>query len=207
MWESLAGMLNSPGFNSIVLLGGVFVALRQLRAAQDGVRQQLETVRQQIAASQTSHVESLADSRQIAKRRETARLLLESRGDQMLQRGYRAVDRYYTSKLNIRILADATAHPDRLSGEEDEPFEARCASMLGDRNDVMYVLNHFENVAICVDREIYCRDMIVDAWRTLMIECFRHSRPLIDAIREKQKNPKALEKFQIFVESLERPTP
>ncbi|ELC7363993.1 hypothetical protein B9Y76_18825 [Stenotrophomonas maltophilia] len=205
MLSFAAEVLNSPGFNSIVLLVGVFVALRQLRIAEDGIKSQLLAVKQQIDASKSGQDDSLRESRLIAKRKETARLLLESRGDEKLQRGCRTVDRYYNSSgVNIRDLVSMDYKPPRAVDEIDADYDKRCVETLSDRNDILYLLNHFENVAICVERDIYCRDMIVDAWRKIMIDGFRHSRALIDAMRTKSANPKIWEKFQQFTQELER---
>lgn len=208
MLSLIGDVLNTPGFNSIVLLFGVVVALRQLKNAEDAVKAQLHAVKQQIEASKGGQEESIAESRLIAKRRETARLLLESRGDEKLQRGWRAVDMYYNgSGLNIRDLASSEFKPVRAEGESDEDHEGRCSRIASDRTDIMYLLNHFENVAICVEREIYCRDMIVDAWRSIMIDSFRHSRALIEALRTRAGNPAILIKFQAFAQDLEREAP
>ncbi|HID8536586.1 TPA: DUF4760 domain-containing protein [Stenotrophomonas maltophilia] len=208
MLSFLGGILNTPGFNSIVLLIGVLVALRQLKHAEDAVKAQLLSVKQQIEASKDGQDESIAESRLIAKRRETARLLLESRGDEKLQRGWRAVDMYYNgTELNIKVLASQEYKPTRLDGESDEEYGARCLRLDGDRSDITYLLNHFENVAICIERGIFCRDMIVDAWRTIMIDSFRHSRALIDAWRAESKNTAILIKFQTLVQELESESP
>ncbi len=205
MLSSLGELLNTPGFNSIVLLIGVFVALRQLRHAELAVKAQLQAVKDQIEASKIGQDESICESRLIAKRRETARLLLESRGDEKLQRGWRAVDMYYNgSELNIRDLASAEFKPTRLEGESDQDHEARCLRIASDKVDITYLLNHFENVAICIERGIYCRDMIVDAWRSIMIDSFRHSRALIEAWRTSANNPAILIKFQMLAQELER---
>ncbi|WP_439426431.1 DUF4760 domain-containing protein [Stenotrophomonas sp. T8] len=204
MLSAIGDFLNTPGFNSIVLLVGVLVALRQLKHAEDAVKAQLLSVKEQIEASKGGQEASIAESRLIAKRRETARLLLESRGDEKLQRGWRAVDMYYNgTELNIKVLASQEFRPTRLEGESDDDYGARCLRIDGDRSDITYLLNHFENVAICIERGIFCRDMIVDAWRTIMIDSFRHSRALIDAWRAESKNTAILIKFQTLVQELE----
>lgn len=208
MLSLIGEILNTPGFNSIVLLVGVLVALRQLKHAESAVKVQLKSVEAQIKASKDGQDESIRESRQIAKRRETARLLLDSRGDEKLQRGWRAVETYYNGTgFNIRDLASQEFKPTRLEGESDEEHHARCLRINEDRSDITYLLNHFENVAICIERGIFCRDMIVDAWKTIMIDSFRHSRALIDAWRADSKNPAILVKFQTFVQELETASP
>lgn len=205
MLTFLADVLNSAGFNSVVLLFGVLVALRQLKTAETGIKSQLLAVQQQIDASKTGQDDALRESRLIAKRKETARLLLESRGDEKLQRGCRTVERYYSSSgVNIRDLVRIDYKPPKIADETDEDHEKRCTATSADRTDIFYLLNHFENVAICVERDIYCRDMIVDAWRKIMIDSFRHSRALIDALRTSSSNPKIWVKFQELTQELER---
>jgi len=188
MREAIAGMLNSPGFNSIVLLLAVWVAYRQLRSAKEGIQAQLAGVERTMAHSQQLASEQLAESRLIAKRKETATLLMNSRGDKQLQRAVKVIETYYnTPGHNVRELAP----------EVDKDHE-----LYSDRCDVVYLMNHFENVAICIEREIYCRDMIIDAWRTNMVEVRRNSTALIDALRARHNNPNVLIKFTGFVDAL-----
>ena len=208
MFTFLAQILNSPGFNSIVLLIGVLIAIRQLKAHQLAIKTQLETssstldaqlstwqdalskhlgaVQEQMLLARDLSERQVNDAREVARRRETAKLMLKCRGDEKLQNGYNTVERFYTTQNhNIRDLAQPVL-------PTDKNFEAR--------RDVMYLLNHFENVAICIGRGIYCEEMIDDAWRTLMIDTRRNAEALITALRDSQKNDRVLLAFTELVD-------
>jgi hypothetical protein len=208
MLTLLAQILNSPGFNSIVVLVGVLIAIRQLKLNQQAIKAQLqsssealdaqlntwqdalnkhlEAVERQMQLSRELTERQVNDAREVAKRRETAKLLLKCRGDEKLQNGYNVIERFYREEgHNIRDLAKPV-------GPSEKNFN--------DRRDVMYLLNHFENVAICIGRQIYCEEMIDDAWRTLMIDTRRSAEALITALREAQKNERILIAFTDLVD-------
>lgn len=208
MLAAFAHILNSPGFNSIVLLVGVLIAIRQLKANQlaleiqleasrnaldaqlqtwqNALNQHLQAVERQMQLSRELSEQQVNDAREIARRRETAKLFLKCRGDTDLQQGYNCVETFYKGeKRNIRDLATAVE-----PGHEN--YDAR--------RKVMYLLNHFENVAICISRGIYCLEMIDDAWRTMMIDTRRSAEALITALREVQKNDRVLAGFTDLVD-------
>lgn len=190
MLKFFQDVANSPGINSLIVLVGVWIAYSQLKSTRAAIRAQLESVKEQIKASREASVEQLEESRKIAKRTETAALLLQSRGDARLQSGCRAISKYYlTPGHNIRDLA------------EDLPEDHADYQI---KHDVMYVLNHFENVAICINHGIYCDKMIVDAWRGLMIKMRQCSAPLIERLRQDLQNPRVLVNFTEFVDGIPR---
>lgn len=181
--------------NTIVLGAGVYVALRQFRNGRDALNKQLEHMQKQMQSSQVQADAQVKESRIIAKRAETARLLLGSRGDRSLQRGQSTLRLYYTSDgRNVRQLA---ASP----GDSTDP---EVVKLRGDRASVMYLLNHYENVCICIKHGIYCESMILDAWQTMMIQNFDHARSLIEAVRQSTNVSTALIEFEMGVEKWRR---
>lgn len=190
-FQGLIHFMGTPAFNSLVLAVGVVVAIFQLRSAKAAIKQQIQAVREQIATNQRLSADQLLESRRIAKRSETAKLLMHCRGDERLQRGVSVVQKYYRSTgHNIRDLAL------RPTGE-DEASKARAI----ERADVVYLLNHYENVCICIAHGIYCEEMVLDAWKTMLIVTFDESRVLITAMRERSGNPNILTAFQRTAET------
>lgn len=118
-------------------------------------------------------------ARDTARKRQSADLLLASRGDPKLQQGQRVLDSYHNARdKNIRSLA---------LGEKDTVDEY---------NDLIYVLNHFETVSVGIQAGIYDEAMIKQCWCSLLISTFDQSRPLIEAMRAKSQRPTALQEFE-----------
>jgi len=116
-------------------------------------------------------IASVLTARSIARKKQSADLLLASRGDELLQAGHAAIRAYYeASDKNIRNLA-ARAH---FEGEE-----ARA---------VRYLLNHFEIVSIGIQAGIYDEAMIKSCWHATVVRTWDKSRPLIAAARELNRN-------------------
>lgn len=186
---------NSTLANTLVLGAGVYIALRQFRSGRSALNKQLDHMQKQMRSSQEQSEAQVKESRIVAKRAETARLLLSSRGDRTLQRGQATLKLYYTSDdRNVRQLA---GNP----GEGDDP---EVKKLRGDRAAVMYLLNHYETVCICIKHGIYCESMILDAWQTMMIQNFDRSRSLIEAVRQSTNVPTALIEFEMCVEKWRR---
>jgi hypothetical protein len=122
---------------------------------------------------------SVLTARSIARKKQSADLLLASRGDQLLHAGHAAIRNYYDAgDKNIRVLAT----PEHFEGSE-----ARA---------VRYVLNHYEVVSIGIRAGIYDEEMIKNCWYTEVVQTYDKTVPLIAAARGRSPTSTVLQEFE-----------
>lgn len=176
IWALLKSFFNSPFLNTVVLGATVLAAIAQIKRAK------------------LHHDRQVEESRTLAKRSQTAQLMLKCRKDTVLQQGVRALDEWYST--SGRNIVDLVPIP---PVSEDVLIN----KLKDDRYAIIYLLNHYENVCICIKHGIYCEDMILDAWKTMMISTYDRARTLIDGIRQTQWET-ALVQFEAGVEKWRR---
>jgi len=122
---------------------------------------------------------SVITARALARKKQAADLLFSARSDKGLQDGYKHIrDHHDASNKNIRAMA------------EQSNFEsAECVA-------IRYLLNHFEVMSIGIQNGIYDERMLKQCWYGLVIDTYKKSLPLIEAIREKNKSLTALQEFE-----------
>jgi hypothetical protein len=122
---------------------------------------------------------SIHSARTTARRKQTADLLITSRGDEMLQKGAQTITRLHkATDKNMRILADPVNY---------DSEDATC---------VRYVLNHFETVSIGIQAGIYDEDMLKKCWCSMLVSTFERTRPLISALREANARQTVMQEFE-----------
>lgn len=110
---------------------------------------------------------SVWTSRSIARKKQAADLLFATRNDKELQAGFKTLKEYESATdKRVRCLLDKS--------EDDK-----------ERSSVLYVLNHFESVAIGVFNDIYDEKMLKEAWYSNLLKVYGFSEELINSAREK----------------------
>lgn len=138
--EQVWSFLKSTGLNNLILLGGVIATIQTIK-----------------------------HNRTIAKQKETALLLFNSRTDDMLRLGYKVI-RDLQASNDDNIASYATDDGKRNSEPADQ---------------IRYVLNHWERTAVCVGHEIYCEKILKDSMFTTVVNMYEQAEPFIKAIRRR----------------------
>lgn len=126
---------------------------------------------------------SIHSAKLIARRKQTADLLLTSRGDEELQRAAAVIASFHDAPdKNLRALAD----PAQRNTEEAK--------------SVRYLLNHFETVSIGLQAGIYDEAMLKKCWYGILISTFERTRPLISALRTSSNRPTVMQEFEWLAE-------
>ena len=146
-WISVSDTLSSDWFRNGVIVFGVFVALI-----------------------------SIATSRSLAQKKQSADLLFNSRGDERLQSGTAFIHEYHESAdRNIRSLA----------GSSEQVAK-----------DIRYLLNHFELLSVGIQNGIYDEQIVKKAWCTIVVTTYDRVLPFINASREKAKQNTYYQEFE-----------
>ncbi|WP_125077029.1 DUF4760 domain-containing protein [Pseudoxanthomonas sp. SGT-18] len=120
---------------------------------------------------------AIIHSGRVARKRESAALLFQSRGDDVLQRGHAVIrERFNAHDKNIQSLADQ--------------FESE------DARAVRYVLNHFETMSVGIQAGIYDEHMLKKCWCTMVVGTYDETAALITAIRKKRSQPTVYQEFE-----------
>jgi hypothetical protein len=114
---------------------------------------------------------SVVTARGIARKKQSADMLFNSRGDERLQAAYRRLIEYHNGEKNIRLLA---------IGEERKSEECK---------DIRYLLNHLESLAVGIDAGIYDEPMLKSSWCGIVTDTYTHAATYISAVREQDKRP------------------
>ncbi len=150
IWECTSFVLGTDVFRNVSFLFGVVVA-----------------------------IVSVLSAKAIARKKQSADLLFNSRGDEELQKGLRALAKMHDDgNTNMRAFAS------RSRVDEDIPKMIR------------YVLNHYEYVAVGVQSRIYDESMLRSASFNTVINLYKHSKPFIEAVRENNQRPTIYQEFQ-----------
>ncbi|MCO3694906.1 DUF4760 domain-containing protein, partial [Pseudomonas aeruginosa] len=122
---------------------------------------------------------SVLSAKAIARKKQAADLLFNSRGDEELQKGLRALAKMHDDgNTNMRAFAA------KSRVDEDIPKMIR------------YVLNHYEYVAVGVQSKIYDEGMLRSASFNTVINLYKHSKPFIEAVRDNNQRPTIYQEFQ-----------
>ncbi|QLF92296.1 DUF4760 domain-containing protein [Pseudomonas sp. ABC1] len=151
----------STAANNLILLGGVCATVLAIRSAKTATIATLNQNRESTLAT-------LDHNRTVAKQKETALLMFNSRTDDMLRSGYRTIRQLHTSP-NDNIVTYATDPEKRNSDDADK---------------IRYVLNHWERTAVCVAHEIYCEEILKNSMYTTVVNVYEQAEPFIREIRK-----------------------
>lgn len=115
-------------------------------------------------------VYSLRESRKIARRKQTADTLLQSRTDDQLRNGIQLIRQYHEGEKNIRCLGDA-------NGDKEELFS------------ILYVLNYYESVAVGIAEDIFDDAMWRKSQYSQVVKLWSHVMPLVHHLRTTRSQP------------------
>lgn len=122
---------------------------------------------------------SVVSARIIARRKQTIDALMASRTDTNLQDGLECVSAiHHKEDANLR----AYAKPERRKDPEVDKL--------------LFVLNHWEYVAIGVRKGIYDDDMFRIANQGTVTQLYDRARPFIEALREHYQRPMIFIEFE-----------
>lgn len=121
-----------------------------------------------IRSARIATISSISNSRNIAKQTETALMMFHSRTDDMLRAGYKTIRELHNSTAD-NIVAYANDASKRASDKNEQ---------------IRYVLNHWERIAVCVTHEIYCEDILKESMYTTVVNIFEQAEPFIKALRK-----------------------
>ena len=149
-FEGLGRLLGAESVRNVTIIIGVVIALASVLAA-----------------------------RSTAKKKQSADLLFNSRGDPLLQGGYLQVrDHHDSDTKNMRALA---------SGDKRHTDEAK---------QIRYLLNHFESLSVGIQAGIYDESMLKMAWHGVVLEVHEKALPFIKANRERDKRDTIWQEFE-----------
>jgi hypothetical protein len=132
-----------------------------------------------LVAGVTVAITSIKTARDLARKKQSADLMFNTRGDQTLQEGIRCIEKHhFANNSNIRAFAEPGAQPSEELAH------------------IKYVLNHFEAISIGVQAGIYDEQMLKMSWYGIVTTTFEQSLPLIKAIRERDKKDTVLQEFE-----------
>lgn len=167
---------SSTAANNLILFGGVCATVLAIRSAKIATIATLNQNRESTLAT-------LNHNRTVAKQKETALLMFNSRTDDMLRSGYRTI-RLLHSSPNDNIVTYATDAEKRNTDEADK---------------IRYVLNHWERTAVCVSHEIYCEEILKNSMYTTVVNVYEQAEPFIRAIRKVAGTETVYQEFEAMV--------
>lgn len=121
-----------------------------------------------IRSAKIATIATINNNRTLTMQTETAALLFNSRADDMLRAGYQTIRELHSSSAD-NIVSYAT-DPAKRSTEK--------------YGQILYVLNHWERIAVCVSHRIYCEDILKDSMFTTVVNIFEQAEPFIRALRK-----------------------
>jgi hypothetical protein len=121
-----------------------------------------------IRSAKNATISTITNSRNIAKQTETALMMFHSRTDDMLRAGYKTIRELHGSGGD-NIVSYATDKAKRASDKNEQ---------------IRYVLNHWERIAVCVSHQIYCEEILKDSMYTTVVNVFEQAEPFIRALRK-----------------------
>lgn len=122
---------------------------------------------------------SVLSARSIARKKQSADLLFDSRDDKELVEGLRTLAKLHDdSGVNIRSFA--------LKANVDT--EAAKA--------IRYVLNHYEYVSVGVQSGIYDEAMLKEGSYNTVVRLYQRAKPYIESVREVNGRPTIYQEFQ-----------
>lgn len=121
-----------------------------------------------IRSARKATLNTINNNRAIAQQTETALLMFHSRADDMLRAGYKTIRELHDCNGD-NIVAYATDATKRASEKNEQ---------------IRYVLNHWERIAVCVSHKIYCEDILKDSMYTTVVNVFEQADPFIRALRK-----------------------
>lgn len=133
-----------------------------------------------IKTTRVATLENIESSRKLAKQTETALLMFNSRTDDMLRAGYRTIRELHRSNSD-NIVAYATDASKRASEQADQ---------------IRYVLNHWERIAVCIGHGIYCEDILKDSMFTTVVNVYDQAEPFIKALRREAATQTIYQDFE-----------
>lgn len=120
-----------------------------------------------------------------AKKKQTADLLFGCRLDEKLFDGNARVVAMHDGNGSIRDLL-----------KDDADKDARAA--------VLYVLNHWERIAVGIVQGIYHEEMLRQSNRTNVINLYKKAKPFIEAVRHKEGKDTFYRHFEKMAMSWEK---
>lgn len=115
---------------------------------------------------------SVLSAKNIARKKQTADLLLSNKSDQNLVSGLRCLSKIYKSENeNVQSFADSS------KAETDEA------------KNIRHVLNHWEHISVGIQAKIYDEGMLHRAAFNTLISLHQHARPFIEKIRADTQRP------------------
>lgn len=122
---------------------------------------------------------SVVSAKAIARRKQTADVIFACRNDLKLAAGMkRIIALHDASDANMRSFAKK----DMIDSDESR--------------EILYVLNHFEYIAIGIDSGIYDEKMFKRASHGTIMGVYDRSRPFIEAIRVEQSRPTVYQELE-----------
>lgn len=115
---------------------------------------------------------SVLSAKAIARKKQSADLLLSNKSDQNLVAGLRCLTEIYNSKTeNVQSLADS----DQATTDKAK--------------NIRHVLNHWEHISVGIQAKIYDEDMLHRAAYNTLISLHQRARPFIEKIRDDSQRP------------------
>lgn len=109
---------------------------------------------------------SVLSAKAIARKKQSADLLLSNKSDQNLVAGLRCLTEIYNSKTeNVQSLADS----DQATTDKAK--------------NIRHVLNHWEHISVGIQANIYDEDMLHRAAYNTLVSLHQRAKPFIDRVR------------------------
>lgn len=149
-WHGVTTFFTTPAFRNVVIGLGVFVA-----------------------------IVSVISARAIARKKQSADLLFDSRTDKELVNGLRTLAKLHEdSSVNMRSFA-------QKDGKDKPEAEA-----------IRYVLNHYEYVSVGVQSGIYDEKMLKKGSYNTVVKLYQRAKPYIECVREVSGRATLYQEFQ-----------
>lgn len=124
-------------------------------------------------------VVSVVSARAIARKKQSADLLFDSRNDKELVEGMRLVSQLHEdTSVNMRCFA---------AKDKGGTTEAKA---------IRYVLNHYEYISVGIQAGIYDEQMLKEGSYNTVVRLYQRAKPFIEAVREVNNRETIYQEFQ-----------
>jgi hypothetical protein len=149
--ETITAILHAEGLRNFAILIGVLVAMV-----------------------------SIATARSLARKKQAADLLFQSRSIKELQLAAQCIEKHHNANdSNMRALANGSA-------QTEESALIRS------------LLNHFELISVGIQSGIYDERMIKESWCTIVTRTYDQALPFIQATRERDNKQTLYQEFELL---------
>ena len=128
---------------------------------------------------------AIRSARQIARQKNAADFVFQSNNDERLRRAFAFIRKiHFDPDVSVEFYA----------------YKANAEKCPEQAENIRYILNHYESVAVNIKRRIYDEDVIKETDYTLIINLWKGTKPFIEKFRVEYGQETAYQEYETLVD-------